>query len=45
MDLVSLYALKALLPIKVFAPYVIVLVLIVLEALQINAPLVLLAST
>jgi hypothetical protein len=45
MDPVSPYALKALLPTKVFAPYVIVLVLIVQEALQINASLVLLAST
>jgi hypothetical protein len=45
MDLVSPYALKVLLPTKVFAPYVIVLVLLVQEALQINVPLVLLAST
>jgi hypothetical protein len=41
MDLVSPYALQALLPNKVFAPNVIMLVLFVQEALRINVPLVL----
>jgi hypothetical protein len=47
MDIVSGNALKALLPTKTkaFAPNVIVLVLLVMEALQINVTLVILAST
>jgi hypothetical protein len=47
MDIVSGNALKAFLPTmtKAFAPNVIVPVLLVQEALQINVPLVILAST